>query len=86
MKLAPHHLLRTNGELGNAGRGPAQENQTMKRCAFDVRLVTSTAGGMALALAAGGDCIRVEAREVHLEPGETLDDNWVLEADVRTLN
>lgn len=38
------------------------------------------------AMIASGDCMRVEASEVYLEPAETLDDNWVIEADVETID
>jgi len=31
------------------------------------------------------DCIRVEAKNVYLEPKETLDPNWVIKAEVETL-
>lgn len=33
-----------------------------------------------------GDCMRVEAKKVFLEPQKTLDTGWVLEADVDTLS
>lgn len=33
-----------------------------------------------------GDCIRIEAKEVYIEPDETLETGWVLHADVDTLN
>jgi len=33
-----------------------------------------------------GDCIRVEAKEVYIEPDKPLETGWVLHADVDTLN
>lgn len=33
-----------------------------------------------------GDCMRVEAKEVSLEPAETLDANAVIRAEVQTMN
>ena len=38
------------------------------------------------ATVAPGDCMRVEAKKVFLEPNERLDPNWVLEADVDTMS
>lgn len=31
------------------------------------------------------DCVRVEAKQVFLEPDEPLDPNWVIQAEVETL-
>ncbi|HDZ08293.1 hypothetical protein [Pseudohongiella sp.] len=39
-----------------------------------------------MAMLAPGDCIRVEAMEVYLEPSETLQRNTFLEVEVDTLN
>jgi len=33
-----------------------------------------------------GDCMRVEAKEIFLEPDEPLDPNWVIVADVQTVS
>lgn len=33
-----------------------------------------------------GDCMRVEAKSVSLEPAEPLDENWTIRAEVETLN
>lgn len=38
------------------------------------------------ATVAPGDCVRVEAMEVYLEPDENLDANTFLKAEVQTLN
>jgi len=36
------------------------------------------------AMIGSDDCIRVEAKEVYLEPAKRLDDNWMIEANVET--
>jgi len=33
-----------------------------------------------------GDCMRVEAKEISLEPAKTLDANAVIRAEVQTMN
>lgn len=33
-----------------------------------------------------GDCMRIEAKSVSLEPAEPLDPNWTIRAEVETLN
>ncbi|HZX25184.1 MAG TPA: hypothetical protein VFF18_16755 [Woeseiaceae bacterium] len=33
-----------------------------------------------------GDCMRVEAKEIYLEPAEMLDANWSIVANVDTVN
>ncbi len=38
------------------------------------------------AMIESGDCMRVEAKEISLEPAETLDTNAVIRAEVQTMN
>ena len=35
---------------------------------------------------ASGDCMRIEAKEIYLEPEKELDQNWVIQATVETMN
>ena len=35
---------------------------------------------------APGDCMRIEAQEVTLQPSKTLEDNWMMRAEVTTVS
>lgn len=35
---------------------------------------------------APGDCMRLEAQEVSLQPSKTLEDNWMMRAEVETIS